>query len=229
MTIVNLIQYDTVTGEVVFPTAVKITGILSALDEVDITGSLNTATDVSFGNDVSVGNNLAVGSHLQASTATITAATIDTLTVPAIEGTTTNNDASTGCIGEYIHADLASGSAISLTSGTTANVTNISLTAGDWDVEANGFFAGATGPNTVLFDARSSVSLTSATLDSSDDRVGWVTENTTTFGNGGKINIPIGPTRISLASTTTVYLVARGNFSTNAMTAWGYLRARRVR
>ncbi|MDP2325295.1 MAG: hypothetical protein Q8N51_14890, partial [Gammaproteobacteria bacterium] len=52
----------------------------------------------------------------------------------AIEGTNTNDAAAAGYIGELIGSTIASGSAVSLTTATNANVTSISLTAGDWDV-----------------------------------------------------------------------------------------------
>src|SRR5574337_1898836 len=51
-----------------------------------------------------------------------------------ILGTTTNDDAAAGYIGEVISSNIAVGSAVSLSSGTIANITSISLTAGDWDV-----------------------------------------------------------------------------------------------
>jgi len=41
--------------------------------------------------------------------------------------------------------------------------------------------------------------------------------------------IPVGPVRLSLASTTTVYLVARCDFAVSTCTAGGVVRARRVR
>src|SRR5260221_11377663 len=49
-------------------------------------------------------------------------------------GSTTNDSAVAGNIGEIVTATLATGSAVVLTTNTTANVTSISLTAGDWDV-----------------------------------------------------------------------------------------------
>src|SRR5690606_6872188 len=49
----------------------------------------------------------------------------------AFKGTKNTSDADTFNIGEYISATVASGSAVGLTTATPANVTSISLTAGD--------------------------------------------------------------------------------------------------
>ena len=51
-------------------------------------------------------------------------------------GTTTNNNAAAGDVGQMITATVAAGAAVSISTGAAANVTSISLTAGDWDVSA---------------------------------------------------------------------------------------------
>ncbi|MEF1435483.1 hypothetical protein QWU86_11715, partial [Neisseria gonorrhoeae] len=51
-----------------------------------------------------------------------------------IVGTTTNNNANAGSDGEFISSSVVVGSAVALTTNVTANVTSITLTAGDWDV-----------------------------------------------------------------------------------------------
>jgi len=144
-----------------------------------------------------------------------------------VEGTATNDSATAGYVGEYMSSTVSSGSAISLTDDTSVNVTSITLTPGDWDVSANGFLLGNAATN--LFDARFSLSTTTNTLDSSLDRLSWYVQNTTIFGNGADVSVPIPPARFSVAVDTTVYLVARGNFATNTMSAYGMIRARRVR
>ena len=52
-----------------------------------------------------------------------------------VVGVTTNSNATTGYVGEYISSQVAVASAVALTTATPANVTSISLTAGDWDVD----------------------------------------------------------------------------------------------
>ena len=51
-----------------------------------------------------------------------------------LAGTTTNDNAAAGQIGEYLSASLAVGSATALTTATAKTVTNTYLPPGDWDV-----------------------------------------------------------------------------------------------
>jgi hypothetical protein len=50
---------------------------------------------------------------------------------------------------------------------------------------------------------------------------------TQSAGAGGNVVTPV--VRISLSATTTVYLVAQGNFTTSTCQAGGVIRARRAR
>lgn len=148
-----------------------------------------------------------------------------------ITGTTTNDNAATGKVGEYVSSTVAAASRVGLTSATTANVTSISLTAGDWDVcgdvliTADGAFniAGAGTP------AYAAIATTSATLPGFD--VGRQAAILPLAGNGYDYHIVTPLARISIASTTTVYLVANAthNASSSEVGASGTLRARRVR
>jgi hypothetical protein len=141
-------------------------------------------------------------------------------------GTSTNDNAAAGYVGEYIESVIAAGSAVSLTTNTPANITSISLTAGDWDVSAS--VSHTPAPTTSVTQIRSSISLTSATMDSTVGRA---------FGIISAANVPatslysISSTtlRFSLASTTTIYLVTNDVFTVSTMTAYGILSARRVR
>jgi hypothetical protein len=144
------------------------------------------------------------------------------------KGTTTNDSASAGNVGEYIESNIASADAVSLTSTTPANVTSISLTVGDWDVTADVTYTPAATTNFTL--AAHSISQTSAT----QDFVTGAAYNAYRFPAG---NVPvngfntagIGPVRKLLAATTTIYLVTQSTFTVSTMTAHGILRARRVR
>src|SRR5262249_1526436 len=127
--------------------------------------------------------------------------------IPQFKGVTTNSSAATGIIGEYKSASVASGSAIALTGYVAANITSISLTAGDWDVSMNCGFSG--GATTVVYFALCGVNTTSATLP--DPSESWnfsaPSGGLTVFANSA-ITGSVPATRISVASTTTVYLVA---------------------
>jgi hypothetical protein len=145
--------------------------------------------------------------------------------VLGIVGTTTNNNATAGCVGELVSASVASGPAVSLTSATYANITSISLTAGDWDV--TGLVAITTGATTTIDYINYGVSTTSATSGSLG-QMGSLTTNTNPAATVDFIvSAPV--TRLSLASTTTVYLVTRVSFAVSTANAYGVIRARRVR
>lgn len=137
-----------------------------------------------------------------------------------IVGTTTNDNANAGSVGEFV---TATGSGIALTTTVAANVTSISLTAGDWEVNGNISFlpAGGGGLSSVVGSANT----TSATTAAAPFR--FVLQV-----NGGLANgewaFPIPPQRFSLSATTTVFLVGQAGF-TNTCAATGVIRARRVR
>jgi hypothetical protein len=146
--------------------------------------------------------------------------TSPTITTPNIVGTATNNNANAGSVGEVV-ANQATG--VSLTTSVSANITTISLTAGDWDVEGNVDYVPAGG--TSISQCVSSVNTTSATQPASPFKS--IGNYTAGAGNGQTQWAPI--TRLSLASTTTVYLVGFANFGGSTLTANGFIRARRIR
>lgn len=141
-------------------------------------------------------------------------------------GTITNDDAATGYIGEYLSSAVATGASVSLTTATTANVTSLSLTAGDWDVRgAVDFTFGAATSVTNLVGG---ISQTSATLGAQDSFFDLATA--AVIPTAAKDSTFACPTiRISLAATTTVYLVAQGTFTVSTLKAYGTLSARRAR
>lgn len=140
-------------------------------------------------------------------------------------GTTTNDSAAAGNVGEFVASVVLVGSEISLTSTVSANVTSISLTAGDWDVFGVVTFdlAGTTS-YTALICSSSTVSATNDQTDGSATRF-----NVPATVAGGPINLPIPVRRISVSSTTSVFLVAFAAFTVSTCGAYGAIRARRVR
>lgn len=141
-----------------------------------------------------------------------------------ITGTTTNDNAAAGYVGEYVSATAAVGS-VSLTTSTPTNITSISLTAGDWDVSGDVAYSAAGTTSVTLF--AQGISATSATLGA----LGTYTQRAFAAqvpGTNGNI-LSTSMIRISLAATTTIYLVAQSTFTVSTMTAGGIIRARRVR
>lgn len=143
-------------------------------------------------------------------------------------GTSTNDDAVAGFVGEFVSAVLVSGSAISLTTATTAGITSISLTAGDWDVSAVVAFVTAATTSVTL--QIGGISTTSATLPTTVS-YGGLTQLALEAEVPGAATaaLPVPVTRISVASTTTVYLVASATFTVSTMTGYGGIMARRAR
>jgi hypothetical protein len=151
-----------------------------------------------------------------------------------IVGTTTNNSANAGSVGEFICAQVTNGGSptgcatnsstpVSLTSATPANVTSISLTAGDWDVF--GIVTFLPGSTTANNYAAAWINTTSATFNGNQTALLMIPNgNISTFAG-----IPVATLRLSLASTTTVFLSAQASFTTSTETAVGFIGARRRR
>lgn len=132
-----------------------------------------------------------------------------------IVGTTTNDNANAGSVGEY-QTNTASG--VALTNTVYTNVTTLSLSAGDWDVEGfcayggtgTGITASVCGINTVSATNPGGPNSVTQFVNSLSQQITWVT-------------------RVSLSATTTVYLGSQANYTGGSVTASGWIRARRVR
>ena len=141
-------------------------------------------------------------------------------------GTATNDNAAAGQIGEYISASVAVGSALPMASDVAKTITSISLTAGDWDMSANVTMnpAGTTIPVYITC----SISLTNNTNAAAPNGGGYA-QIFTNQAAGAPNTLPITTMRLSLAATTTVYLVAQLGFATSTCSAYGFIGARRAR
>lgn len=140
----------------------------------------------------------------------------------AIVGTTTNNNATAGFVGEYHQSQILEVSAVPIPDNTPTNLTSLSVPAGDWMIGGNINFivsgttsaayqgwinnVSATGPDS---------SLTASITSASDD-----------FGTCGFV---VPTQRFSLASTTTIYLTGLALFSGSSIAMNGLLYARRMR
>lgn len=145
-----------------------------------------------------------------------------------VQGTNTNDSASAGDKGEYISSDVPSGSFALLTTGVAANVTSISLTAGDWDVTFVANYQPA--PGTTISATQTSISLTSATSDATLGRTTTIPYFGAAVATYASFFTNVVPARrISLNSTTTVYGVALAVFAVSNLGVYGNLSARRVR
>lgn len=149
-----------------------------------------------------------------------------TLTTANLIGTSTNDSAAAGSVGEYISSDVPTASAVSLSTTIPKTVTSISLTAGDWDVSGLVSFSNIAG-STVLTNAISSINTTTNAIAAAVEA--WGTNSWYGSVTGSGPTLATGIVRLSLATTTTVYLIAVGTFTTSTANAYGLIRARRVR
>lgn len=145
-------------------------------------------------------------------------------TTAGVVGTTAADSANAGSVGEFFISDIPSASAVTLTSGTSANVTSITLSAGDWDVSGTIGFTSA--GSTVRSYLIGGVSTTTATLPIGEFRAS-VNPPSSSAVTDDIYALPAQ--RINVSSSTTVYLVALASFTTSTCKAYGVIRARRVR
>lgn len=186
-------------------------------------------------------NNTTIGattaSTLRATTITATSTiggtviTASTNLAGPLAGVTTNSNAAAGLVGQIIESTIPTGTAVSLTNATPANITSVSLTAGDWDCSINADYNLGSATTTVF---QVGFGTTTATFTAQTGGAGIDTDPSNTDQSlntsiTGLTNELIGPVRISLASTTTIYAVAQATFSLGTVSVFGTERCRRIR
>lgn len=200
------------------------------------TGINNGANTITLGGNVSM-----AGAHTLAgafaSTFTFTGATAvtfptsgtlltsaqPTINQPNIVGTTTNDSAAAGSVGELISSVVLSGAALNFTTTVNRDITSIALTAGDWDIWGNVFVTASGGAN--ILSAFAWINSTSATKPD-NALCGLISFN----GNiGGSNNVTCPSFRVSLAAPTTYYLSGQVTYSAGTKTGCGGIYARRRR
>lgn len=191
------------------------------------TGIANTGSTITIGGNLTFSGAFTTAFTVTANTAltlptsgTLITSSQPTINQPNIVGVTTNSNASAGSVGEFVSSVVASGAAISLTTNTPANITSISLTAGDWNVWGNvSFTRSGTATAYVAWVSSSSATVPDASLLSEANV-------SPTLGNFG---IPAPMLRFSLSGTTTIYISCQATFSAGTCTGCGGIYARRVR
>ena len=136
-----------------------------------------------------------------------------------IVGTTTNDNAGTGFVGEFLTASAGS---TDISNNTATNIITLSLTAGDWEVWGIVHFVQAAG--TTASTLVSGISTTSATFTESRNQLSGLSWST-----GAANYMPAPRQRVSIPTTTTVYLIGFATFAVSTMTTTGDIFARRIR
>lgn len=145
-----------------------------------------------------------------------------------LPATATNNNAIAGNVGEYVSSIILAAGEVNINA--VANITSISLTAGDWDVWGEPWFDNQTGSATVSGTVKFGVTPTSAVIPPTPgDNLSKMTIDATFLITSSNIAVGIIPCRASLASTTTYFLVGQATVSAGTAFAYGKLCARRVR
>ena len=200
-------------------TFIQATGpAFASLTSMTFTGSLVTGSQYQVSN----------GAQVYVTSSTIPGTSVGTqyaagIVYPFIK---TNDSAQAGDIGEYIESSIPVGSPVSIVTNTAKTLTSISLTAGDWDVDASIYFLSAGTTNVTRYIA--SISGTTNTLDTAPGKLSDNSFPAFVPGAVGQSGI-VAPYRISLAATTTIFLVGFSTFTVSTMTMYGLIRARRAR
>ncbi len=185
-------------------------------------GNVPTLTSVTGGGHLNVAG-LWNGAGLLANINAGNARAAPTPLAISIQGVSNSSTAPAGIVGEEIASTVASGAAVPLTSGAAANVTSISLTAGDWLVDGVVDYHPDTTTTTAYLDH--GISTASATIGAQDTFASIPIAIGTTVDAA----MPIPSRRLHLAVLTTVYLVAKAGFSVSTLSAYGSLHATRLR
>lgn len=149
-------------------------------------------------------------------------------TTSGIIGTTTNDSAAAGSVGEFVTSNISSGAPVAITSGGVGeSLTSISLTAGDWDVFGVVVFGGAAGTNFTQMYAQ--ISSGSAAFGDASSQISQQYPAGMVPGVNNTIGMALPTTRISIASTTSIFCTVQATFTVSTAYVIGRLSARRVR
>lgn len=146
-----------------------------------------------------------------------------------ILGTTTNNNAQAGSVGELNSTVVLSGAAVSLTTATPADIVTLVLQPGDYDVSGEVWFTANAA--TIITSIDGGLNTTSATIPTTPSVSTSRNLMPITLGAGLAPVLNFKECRISVATATTatVYLSVNASFSINTLSAYGVLQARRRR
>jgi hypothetical protein len=141
-----------------------------------------------------------------------------------IAGTTTNDNAPAGYVGQYLSASQAGGGPFG--NGVWGDFVSLSLTAGDWDISyVFSFDKNGSNANTVRMGVSTTSGNNTTGLVLGDNLLQQVVSD----AGATYASMTIANWRLSIASTTTVY--AKGRFDYSVGSPVGYVRisARRIR
>ena len=166
-------------------------------------------------------------------TGTVTTAALSGTTITATtqligKGTATNDSAAVGYIGENPTIDLPAASAVSVTSGTAANIGSILLQPGQYTVIGNFAFDSGGGTCAATFMA-AYITTTSAGGLPAGPNGGLLVRQALPFTVGNTNIFAIGGGTLKVATATTYYFVGVVTFSGGAPGIYGHVEFIRAR
>lgn len=148
-----------------------------------------------------------------------------------IPGIATSGLATAGNVGEYVTANLVSGSALTLATGVGTSVIGVALSAGDWNVWGQAVYK--TGVLTVTTVMIAAISTTAGS--SAAGLPGLVSGQQVQEGFGAGVTgiadtvVQVPPVRVSIAAAATAFVNGQLTFGTSTASVYGVIQARRVR
>lgn len=149
------------------------------------------------------------------------------ITTPRIVGVTNASSATAGDVGEYQSVTVLSGAAVSLTTTVVANITSLSLTAGDWDVYGLAVWQGTGSTSWTVVEGQ--INTSSAAFATFPASGAAFRHTTAALVASTPFVHPLGMLRFNVSSTTSVFLNASAAFTVSTASAYGFLGARRRR
>ena len=149
-------------------------------------------------------------------------------TTSGIIGTTTNDSAAAGSVGELLSTVVLVGSSVAMTTTVSVNIATLSLTAGDWDVWGSIWTNPAAG--TITTKVQAGINATTGTLPTTPALGTCYSElsGITSAASEGLVTT-MSPTRISVSTTTNIFLVGQATFTVSTLSGYGNILARRRR
>jgi hypothetical protein len=143
-------------------------------------------------------------------------------------GVVNGSNACAGCVGEDIASDVPLASAITVSSGATANVASVTLTPGDFDCRGTVVESPSAQATGVGFT--NGIGTTSATLPAALENATSGSADFATGPSQAQI-LPIAAVRENVTASTTVFLTTNITFTPTSATmkAYGRLECRRMR
>lgn len=195
-----------------------------ALSGVPTTPTASATTNTTQIASTAMVNSAITGGSLAGSFTTLNASgLISPTSTIGIKGTSTNDNAQAGSIGECIPTGCGptSTTGTSMSTNTPTNCTSVPLTAGQWLVWGEVLFQ----PSAVLGQILAGISTTSATTPA----LGLSQSLATSFTSANNQAIAAPAQILKLASTTTVYMIGLASITSGTLTCNGYIYATRMR